>query len=56
MVWPDVVVLSEPLIDCRLGLPCCCEPFGIQNFMTHRAFEAFGIAILPGSNVRLVTF
>ena len=28
VMWPDVVVLREPLVDDGLGLPCCCEPFG----------------------------
>ena len=39
-MWPDVVILSEPLIDYGLRLSYCCEPFGVDHLATKRSVEA----------------
>jgi hypothetical protein len=44
---PDMVVLFEPLIDDGLCLSCSCKPFGVKNFTTQCAVEAFVIPVLP---------
>jgi len=31
-MWANVIVLSEPVIDDRLCLSGCCEPFSIEDF------------------------
>ena len=46
-MWPDVIVLSEPLIDHDLSLFGCGKPLGIENLVTERAVEAFIVSILP---------
>lgn len=46
-MWPDMVVLAQPLIDDGLSLPSDGEPFGVQDFPAQDAVEAFVIAILP---------
>ena len=43
----DPIVLSEPGIDDDLRLFGSMEPFGIENFATQCAVEAFVIAVLP---------
>lgn len=46
-MWPDVVVLSEPLIDDGLRLSGCREPFGVEHFATKRSVEALIVSVLP---------
>jgi hypothetical protein len=33
MVGPDMIVLSQPLIDDDLSLPGGREPFGVEHFL-----------------------
>ncbi len=47
MMRPDLVVLSEPDIDCDLGLPSAVEPLGIENLPAQCSVETFVVAILP---------
>ena len=44
---PDVVVLSEPLIDDALCLSGCCKPFGVEDFATQRSVKSLIVSILP---------
>ena len=46
-MWPDVIVLSEPLIDHDLSLFGCGKPLGIENLVAERAVEALIVSILP---------
>ena len=46
-MWPDMVVLAQPLIDDGLSLPGGGEPFGVQDLPTQGAIEAFVVAVLP---------
>ena len=47
-MWPNVVILFEPLIDDRLGLSGCWEPLSVENFTTQGSVKALIITILPG--------
>ena len=46
-MWPDVIVLFEPLINDGLGLSCCCEPFGVKDFATQRSVKALIVSVRP---------
>ena len=46
-MWPDVIVLFEPLINDGLGLSCCCEPFGVENFTTQCSVKALIVSVRP---------
>ena len=48
LMWTDVIVLSEPLIDDDLGLLCRHEPLGIEYLTAQRSIEAFVVLALPG--------
>lgn len=47
MVWPDMVVLSEPYIDLGLRLFDHMEPLSIQNFVAKSSIEALIISGFP---------
>ena len=47
-MWPDLIVLFDPLIDDGLGLTGCAKPFGVENFSAESAVEALVISVLPG--------
>ena len=46
---PDLVVLSEPDIDCDLGLFRAVEPFGVEHFATECSIKALVVSVLPGA-------
>ena len=46
-MWPDLIVLFDPLIDDGLGLTGCAKPFGVQNFSAESAVEALVISVRP---------
>ena len=47
MMWPDLVVLSEPDIDDDLSLFGGVKPFGVKDFATECSVEAFVVSIFP---------
>ena len=44
----DMVVLSEPLVDDDLSLPCCAEPLGVEHLAATSSVKAFVVSVLPG--------
>ena len=47
MMWADVIVLPEPLVDDDLSLLCRVEPFGIEHLVATGTVEAFIVSVLP---------
>ncbi len=47
-MWPDVIVLAEPLIDDGLSLSGDREPLGVEHLSTQSAVEPFVLSVLPG--------
>ena len=48
---PDLVVVSEPSIDCGLGLFDAVEPLRTQNFPAQCSVEAFVVSVLPAATL-----
>ena len=43
VMWSDVIVLPEPLVDDDLRLPGRCEPFGVEQLAAQRAVESLRV-------------
>ena len=48
LVWTDVIVLSEPLVDDDLSQLCRVEPFGVEHLAAQSSVKAFVVSVLPG--------
>ena len=46
-MWPDVVVLSEPVVDDDLSLLRRREPLGVEHLVAQGAVEALVVSVLP---------
>jgi len=46
-MWPDMVILFDPLIDDSLGLAGGAKPFGVENLCAKGSVEALVVAVRP---------
>ena len=56
-MWPDVVVLSEPLVDDDLCLLCCGEPMDVEHpvaqaLLIYFIWDSAAINILFNSSLK----